>query len=73
MVYRPDDEEDPTAEECNYNFPQVIFAFLMGVGMMFLLSVNEIQEFKGCNYESRNDWSRTDGRGNVPSSITTRS
>ena len=51
MVYRPEDEEDPTANDCNYNLPQVIFAFILGVTSMFLLSVDEIKDFKGCNYQ----------------------
>ena len=50
MVYRPDDEEDPTANDCNYNFPQVIFAFILGLTTMFLLRVDEIRDFKGCDY-----------------------
>ena len=66
MVYHPNDEEDPTAEECNYNFAQVLFAFIVGVAAMFLMSVNEIQKFKGCTYESRSNWTRTNGRRNVP-------
>ena len=66
MVYNPNDDEDPTANECNYNFPQVVVAFLMGSVMMFLLNLNEIQKFKGCTYESRIDRTGTDGRGNVP-------
>lgn len=73
MVYRPDDEEDPTANDCNYNFPQLCFAFLLGAGMMFVLSIKEIHDFKGCYYESRNDWSRKDGGGNVPPSHQSRS
>ena len=51
MVYRPDDEEDPTANDCNYNFPQVIFAFILGLSTMFLLSIDEIRDFKGCDYQ----------------------
>ena len=51
MVYRPDDEEDPTAIDCNYNFPQVIFAFILGLTAMFLISVDEIRDFKGCDYQ----------------------
>ena len=54
MRFPHDDEpEDPTANDCNYNFPQVVFAFLLGVGMMFVLSVNEIQNFKGCSFPDR--------------------
>ena len=67
MIYRPDDEEDPTAEECNYNFAQVLFAFIVGVVAMFLMSVNEIQKFKGCTYESRSYRTRSNGRRDVPS------
>ena len=51
MVYRPDDKEDPTANDCNYNFPQVIFAFILGLSTMFLLSIDEIKDFKGCDYQ----------------------
>jgi hypothetical protein len=50
MVYRPDDEEDPTVNDCNYNFPQVVLAFVLGLTTMFLLSVDEIRDFKGCDY-----------------------
>ena len=73
MVYRPDDEEDPTANDCNYNFPQLCFAFLLGVGMMFVLSIKEIHDFKGCTYESRNYRTRPDGGGDVSSSSQTQS
>ena len=55
MVYRPDDEEDPTANDCNYNLPQVIFAFILGLTVMFLLSVDEIRDFKGCTYQQMED------------------
>ena len=51
MVYRPDDEEDPTANDYNYNLPQVILAFILGLTAMFLLSVDEIRDFKGCDYQ----------------------
>ena len=51
MDYRPDDEEDPTANECNYNLPQVILAFILGLTAMFLLSVDEIRDFKACDYQ----------------------
>ena len=46
----PDDDEppDPTANDCNYNFPQMLFAFCLGFTCMFVLSVDEIQKFKGC-------------------------
>ena len=67
MIYRPDDEEDPTANDCNYNFPQILFAFLLGAIMMFLLSLDDIQKFKGCNYESRTYRTRTNGGRNVSS------
>ena len=43
-----DDEPDPTAYMGNYNFPQMLFAFCLGFVTMFVLSVNEINEFKGC-------------------------
>ena len=43
-----DDPEDPTANDCNYNFPQVLFAFILGFTCMFVLAVDEIQDFKGC-------------------------
>lgn len=43
-----DDPEDPTANDCNYNFPQVLFAFVLGFTCMFVLAVDEIQDFKGC-------------------------
>tara|TARA_R100001129_G_scaffold135436_2_gene96938 strand:- start:57 stop:191 length:135 start_codon:yes stop_codon:yes gene_type:complete len=32
----------------NYNFTQMLFAFCLGFVTMFVLSVNEINEFKGC-------------------------
>ena len=68
MVYRPDDEEDPTTNDCNYNFGELVFAFLLGFVCMFVLSVKEIHDFKGCTYESRNYRTRTNGRGDVSSS-----
>ncbi len=43
-----DDEPDPTAYMGNYNFPQMLFAFCLGFVTMFVLSVNEIDKFKGC-------------------------
>ena len=43
-----DDEPDPTAYMGNYNFPQMLFAFCLGFCTMFVLSVNEINNFKGC-------------------------
>ena len=49
MSWHPhNDEEDPTANDCNYNFPQVLFAFVLGFTCMFVLAVDEIQDFKGC-------------------------
>jgi len=32
----------------NYNFPQMLFAFCLGFVTMFVLSVDEIHDFKGC-------------------------
>ena len=43
-----DDEPDPTAYMGNYNFPQMLFAFCLGFATMFVLSINEINNFKGC-------------------------
>ncbi len=43
-----DDEPEPTAHMGNYHFPQMLFAFFLGFVTMFGLSVNEINEFKGC-------------------------
>ena len=40
-----DDEPDPTAYMGNYNFPQMLFAFCLGFVTMFVLSVNEINNF----------------------------
>ncbi len=51
----------------NYNFTQMLFVFCLGVGVMFVLSVKEIENFKGCNYESRNYWTGDNGRRNVSS------
>ena len=48
QMHPHDDKPDPTAEQGNYNFPQVLFAFLLGAATMFMLSVNEVNEFKGC-------------------------
>ena len=45
-----DDEPDPTAYMGNYNFPQMLFAFCLGFVTMFVLSVNEIEKFKGCPF-----------------------
>ena len=47
-IHPHDDPEDPTANDCNYNFPQVLFAFVLGFTCMFVLAVDEIQDFKGC-------------------------
>ena len=43
-----DDEPDPTAYMGNYNFPQMLFAFCVGFATMFVLAVDEINDFKGC-------------------------
>ena len=43
-----DDDPDPTAYLGSYNFPQMLFAFCLGFATMFLLSINEIDKFKGC-------------------------
>ena len=49
MRFPHDDEpEDPTANDCNYNFPQMLFAFCLGFTTMFVLFVDELQDFKGC-------------------------
>ena len=48
MIHPHDDEPDPTAYMGNYNFPQMLFAFCLGFVTMFVLSVNEINNFKGC-------------------------
>ena len=49
MRFPHDDEpEDPTANDCNYNFPQMLFAFFLGFTTMFVLFVDELQDFKGC-------------------------
>ena len=51
MRFPHDDEpEDPTANDCNYNFPQMLFAFCLGFACAFVLSVDEIQKFKGCPF-----------------------
>ena len=47
-IHPHDDGFDPTAYMGNYNFPQMLFAFCLGFVTMFVLSVNEINEFKGC-------------------------
>ena len=38
---------DPTAYMGNYNFPQMLFAFVLDSSPC-LFAVNEINEFKGC-------------------------
>ncbi|AEZ65645.1 hypothetical protein [Cyanophage S-TIM5] len=43
-----DDEPDPTANMGNYNFPQMLFAFCIGFCTMFVLFVDELNDFKGC-------------------------
>ena len=45
-----DDEPDPTVNMGNYNFTQMLFAFWLGFVTMFVLAVNEINEFKGCPF-----------------------
>jgi|TARA_R100000455_G_scaffold13917_1_gene6301 hypothetical protein len=47
-IHPHDDEPDPTANMGNYNFPQMLFAFCLGFVTMFVLSVKEIDNFKGC-------------------------
>ena len=69
MIHPHDDEPDPTSDMGNYNFPQMLFAFCLGFVCMFVLSVNEIQEFKGCYYEGRDYWPGQDGRGNVSPNV----
>ena len=48
MIHPHDDEPDPTAYMGNYNFPQMLFAFCLGFVTCFVISVNEIHNFKGC-------------------------
>ena len=48
QIHPHDDDPDPTANMGNFNFPQMIFAFCLGFVTMFVLSVNEINDFKGC-------------------------
>jgi len=48
MMHPHDDEPDPTAYMGNYNFPQMLFAFCVGFCTMFVLAVDEINDFKGC-------------------------
>ena len=42
-----DDEPDPTAHMGNYNFPQMLFAFCLGIATMFVLAVDTVNDFKG--------------------------
>ena len=48
MIHPHDDEPDPTAHIGNYNFPQMLFAFCVGFCTMFVLFVDELNDFKGC-------------------------
>ena len=48
MIHPHDDEPDPTAYMGNYNFPQMLLAFCLGFATCFVVSVNEIHNFKGC-------------------------
>ena len=48
MIHPHDDEPDPTAYMGNYNFPQMLFAFCVGFCTMFVLAIDEINDFKGC-------------------------
>lgn len=48
MIHPHEDEPDPTAHMGNYNFPQMLFSFCLGFVTMFVLSANEINEFKSC-------------------------
>ena len=47
-IHPHNDEPDPTAYMGNYNFPQMLFAFCVGFATMFVLAVDEINDFKGC-------------------------
>ena len=47
-IHPHDDEPDPTAYMGNYNFPQMLFAFCIGFATMFVLAVDEINDFNGC-------------------------
>ena len=48
QLHPHDDEPDPTAHMGNYNFPQMLFAFCLGFCTLFVLSVDTINDFKGC-------------------------
>ena len=64
-----DDEPDPTAYMGNYNIPQMLLAFCLGFETMFVLSVNEINNFKGCPCLLYTSPSPRDQRGSLmPSS-----
>ena len=66
MRFPHDDEpEDPSANDCNYNFPQVLFAFCLGFTCMFVLSVDEIQKFKGCPFPEYFDEPRSTVRSTL--------
>ena len=54
MIHPHDDDPDPMAHMGNYNFPQMLFAFCLGFVTMFVLSVNEIENFKGCPFPEYN-------------------
>ena len=60
MIHPHDDEPDPTAYMGNYNFPQMLFAFCVGFCTMFVLAIDEINDFKGCPlpeyFIERNKW-----------------
>ena len=49
------DPEDPKANNYNYNFTQMLFAFCLGVTVMFVLSVDEINDFKGCPFPATSE------------------
>ena len=51
-IHPHDDEPDPTAYMGNYNFPQMLFAFCVGFCTMFVLAVDEINDFKAALYLS---------------------
>ena len=50
QIHPHDDDPDPTAHMGNYNFPQMLFAFCIGFCTMFVLAVDEINDFKGCPF-----------------------
>mgnify|MGYP001209642637 CR=1 FL=1 len=50
QMHPHNDEPDPTAYMGNYNFPQMLFAFCLGFATMFVLSIKEIENFKGCPF-----------------------